>query len=164
MFILNLYTVVFCFVVPTNSLNVKFECNKYIYILTEYDFVCLSFSLGDVSPISMSPISQSQFIPLGEILCLAISAMNSAHKPVTQDALMEHLSTCFPGNPQKNDNISWTFLYNNFFKTSHFKNINIIHCFKCHMTTYTVYNLQQIIQNLMSPKIWMFPIKIHAQP
>ncbi|KAK3572827.1 hypothetical protein QTP86_007828 [Hemibagrus guttatus] len=51
---------------------------------------------GDVSPISMSPISQSQFIPLGEILCLAISAMNSARKPVTQDALMEHLNTCFP--------------------------------------------------------------------
>ncbi|XP_055061007.1 storkhead-box protein 2 isoform X1 [Misgurnus anguillicaudatus] len=55
--------------------------------------------IGDVSPISMSPISQSQFIPLGEILCLAISAMNSARKPVTQDALMEHLSTCFPGVP-----------------------------------------------------------------
>lgn len=53
---------------------------------------------GDVSPISMSPISQSQFIPLGEILCLAISAMNSARKPVTQEALMEHLTTCFPGN------------------------------------------------------------------
>uniref|UniRef100_A0A8C9CWR3 Storkhead box 2 n=1 Tax=Phocoena sinus TaxID=42100 RepID=A0A8C9CWR3_PHOSS len=52
--------------------------------------------LGDVSPISMSPISQSQFIPLGEILCLAISAMNSARKPVTQEALMEHLTTCFP--------------------------------------------------------------------
>ncbi len=60
-------------------------------------FVCPS--LGDVSPISMSPISQSQFIPLGEILCLAISAMNSARKPVTQDALMEHLATCFPGSP-----------------------------------------------------------------
>ncbi|RXM99657.1 Storkhead-box protein 2 [Acipenser ruthenus] len=55
--------------------------------------------LGDVSPISMSPISQSQFIPLGEILCLAVSAMNSARKPVTQEALMEHLATCFPGVP-----------------------------------------------------------------
>ncbi|XP_054017982.1 storkhead-box protein 2 isoform X1 [Dryobates pubescens] len=55
--------------------------------------------LGDVSPISMSPISQSQFIPLGEILCLAISAMNSARKQVTQEALMEHLTTCFPGVP-----------------------------------------------------------------
>ncbi|XP_078534130.1 storkhead-box protein 2 isoform X2 [Lissotriton helveticus] len=55
--------------------------------------------LGDVSPISMSPISQSQFIPLGEILCLAISAMNSSRKPVTQEALMEHLTTCFPGVP-----------------------------------------------------------------
>lgn len=53
---------------------------------------------GDVSPISMSPISQSQFIPLGEVLCLAISAMNSARKPVTQEALTEHLATCFPGN------------------------------------------------------------------
>uniref|UniRef100_A0AAX7U8C3 Winged helix Storkhead-box1 domain-containing protein n=1 Tax=Astatotilapia calliptera TaxID=8154 RepID=A0AAX7U8C3_ASTCA len=52
--------------------------------------------LGDVSPISMSPISQSQFIPLGEVLLLAISAMNSAHKPVTQEALTEHLQTCFP--------------------------------------------------------------------
>lgn len=52
---------------------------------------------GDVSPISMSPISQSQFIPLGEILCLAISAMNSAHKPVNQEALVEHLTASFPG-------------------------------------------------------------------
>ncbi|KAM7168254.1 storkhead-box protein 2 isoform 3-T3 [Macrochelys suwanniensis] len=54
---------------------------------------------GDVSPINMSPISQSQFIPLGEILCLAISAMNAARKQVTQEALMEHLTTCFPGVP-----------------------------------------------------------------
>lgn len=52
---------------------------------------------GDVSPISMSPISQSQFIPLGEILCLAISAMNAAHKPANQEALMEHLTASFPG-------------------------------------------------------------------
>ncbi|KAI5626784.1 storkhead-box protein 2-like isoform X1, partial [Silurus asotus] len=55
--------------------------------------------LGDVSPISMSPISQSQFIPLGDILCLAISAMNSARKTVTQETLVEHLATCFPGVP-----------------------------------------------------------------
>lgn len=60
---------------------------------------------GDVSPISMSPISQSQFIPLGEILCLAISAMNSARKPVTQEALMEHLTTCFPGVPTPSQEI-----------------------------------------------------------
>ncbi|XP_040189912.1 storkhead-box protein 2 isoform X2 [Rana temporaria] len=61
--------------------------------------------LGDVSPISMSPISQSQFIPLGEILCLAISTMNSARKPVTQEALMEHLTTCFPGVPTPSSEI-----------------------------------------------------------
>lgn len=53
---------------------------------------------GDVSPISMSPISQSQFIPLGDILCLAISAMNSARKTVTQETLIEHLATFFPGS------------------------------------------------------------------
>ncbi|XP_031442969.1 storkhead-box protein 2 isoform X2 [Clupea harengus] len=54
---------------------------------------------GDVSPISMSPISQSQFIPLGEILCLAISAMNVARKAVTQETLVDHLAACFPGVP-----------------------------------------------------------------
>lgn len=92
---------------------------KYFYVILDCDVWCMSdsgtlrvfalimntvydidflFCAGDVSPISMSPISQSQFIPLGEILCLAISAMNSARKPVTQEALMEHLTTCFPGN------------------------------------------------------------------
>ncbi|XP_055488018.1 storkhead-box protein 2-like isoform X5 [Leucoraja erinacea] len=60
---------------------------------------------GDVSPISMSPISQSQFIPLGEILCLAISAMNASRKPVTHKALMEHLATCFPGVPTPSQEI-----------------------------------------------------------
>ncbi|XP_059830327.1 storkhead-box protein 2-like isoform X2 [Hypanus sabinus] len=60
---------------------------------------------GDVSPISMSPISQSQFIPLGEILCLAISAMNASRKPVTHEALMEHLATCFPGVPTPSQEI-----------------------------------------------------------
>ncbi|KAL4618244.1 storkhead-box protein 2-like isoform X1 [Arapaima gigas] len=54
---------------------------------------------GDASPLSMSPVGQSQFIPLGEILCLAISAMNSAQQTVTQETLMEHLATCFPGVP-----------------------------------------------------------------
>ncbi|KAM3612713.1 uncharacterized protein V6R79_013206 [Siganus canaliculatus] len=61
--------------------------------------------LGDVSPISMSPISQSQFIPLGEVLLLAISAMNSAHQPVTQEALTEHLHTCFPGVPTPTEEV-----------------------------------------------------------
>ncbi|XP_030595921.1 storkhead-box protein 2-like isoform X1 [Archocentrus centrarchus] len=61
--------------------------------------------LGDVSPISMSPISQSQFIPLGEVLLLAISAMNSAHKPVTQEALTEHVQTCFPGVPTPTEEV-----------------------------------------------------------
>uniref|UniRef100_A0A3P8TD26 Storkhead box 2 n=1 Tax=Amphiprion percula TaxID=161767 RepID=A0A3P8TD26_AMPPE len=61
--------------------------------------------LGDVSPISMSPISQSQFIPLGEVLLLAISAMNSTHKPVTQEALTEHLQTCFPGVPTPTEEV-----------------------------------------------------------
>ncbi|XP_073342370.1 storkhead-box protein 2-like [Pagrus major] len=61
--------------------------------------------LGDVSPISMSPISQSQFIPLGEVLLLAISAMNSAHKPVTQEALTEHLQSCFPGVPTPTEEV-----------------------------------------------------------
>ncbi|XP_077466123.1 storkhead-box protein 2-like isoform X3 [Stigmatopora argus] len=53
----------------------------------------------------MSPISQSQFIPLGEVLVLAISAMNSAHKPVTHEALTEHLQTCFPGVPTPTEEV-----------------------------------------------------------
>ncbi|XP_030251742.1 storkhead-box protein 2-like isoform X3 [Sparus aurata] len=53
----------------------------------------------------MSPISQSQFIPLGEVLLLAISAMNSAHKPVTQEALTEHLQSCFPGVPTPTEEV-----------------------------------------------------------
>ncbi|XP_077574931.1 storkhead-box protein 2-like [Stigmatopora nigra] len=54
---------------------------------------------ADVSPVGMSPVGQSQFIPLGEILCLAVSAMNAAHKPVSQEALVEHLAAGFPGVP-----------------------------------------------------------------
>ncbi|KAG5848327.1 hypothetical protein ANANG_G00097310 [Anguilla anguilla] len=78
-------------------------CPRYWSVSTSHRILQIyfiqPFLQGDVSPISMSPISQSQFIPLGEILCLAISAMNSARKPVTQEALMEHLATCFPGVP-----------------------------------------------------------------
>ena len=69
-------------------------------MLNQFDHVFLSFvsaCAGDVSPINMSPVSQSQFIPLGEILCLAVSSMNSAHKPVTREALEEHLTSSFPG-------------------------------------------------------------------
>jgi len=80
---------------PTVSLH---RCSvSSIFIQNASLHICCLFA-GDVSPISMSPISQSQFIPLGEILCLAISAMNSARKQVTQEALMEHLTTCFPGS------------------------------------------------------------------
>uniref|UniRef100_A0A8C9YUR2 Storkhead box 2 n=1 Tax=Sander lucioperca TaxID=283035 RepID=A0A8C9YUR2_SANLU len=76
--------------------------NLYPVSLKETDFCLFT---GDVSPISMSPISQSQFIPLGEVLLLAISAMNSAHKPVTQEALTEHLQTCFPGVPTPTEEV-----------------------------------------------------------
>ncbi|KAK1904435.1 Storkhead-box protein 2, partial [Dissostichus eleginoides] len=70
----------------------------------EQKFPCMGGG-RDVSPISMSPISQSQFIPLGEVLLLAISAMNSAHKAVTQEALTEHLQTCFPGVPTPTEEV-----------------------------------------------------------
>lgn len=80
------------------------EITAFNTVLLKVTDFCLF--TGDVSPISMSPISQSQFIPLGEVLLLAISAMNSAHKPVTQEALTEHLQTCFPGNTRSHSNIS----------------------------------------------------------
>uniref|UniRef100_A0A8C8R6K0 Storkhead box 1 n=1 Tax=Pelusios castaneus TaxID=367368 RepID=A0A8C8R6K0_9SAUR len=53
--------------------------------------------LGDVSPVHMNPISQSQFVPLGEILCCAISDMNAAHVIVTQETLMAQLVKHYPG-------------------------------------------------------------------
>ncbi|XP_026185801.1 storkhead-box protein 2-like isoform X2 [Mastacembelus armatus] len=80
------------------------HCNRKLY---PPQYLCQPAYIhtGDVSPISMSPISQSQFIPLGEVLLLAISAMNSAHKPVTQEALTEHLQTCFPGVPTPTEEV-----------------------------------------------------------
>nr|XP_060624866.1 storkhead-box protein 1 isoform X1 [Anolis sagrei ordinatus] len=54
-------------------------------------------AVGDVSPVHMNPISQSQFVPLEEVLCCAISDMNAAHITVTQDTLLDQLGKHYPG-------------------------------------------------------------------
>uniref|UniRef100_H9H6F0 Storkhead-box protein 1 n=1 Tax=Monodelphis domestica TaxID=13616 RepID=H9H6F0_MONDO len=45
----------------------------------------------------MNPITQSQFIPLAEVLCCAIADMNAAHVVVTQESLLDQLVKHYPG-------------------------------------------------------------------
>ncbi|XP_003409347.2 storkhead-box protein 1 isoform X1 [Loxodonta africana] len=54
-------------------------------------------AVGDVFPVQMNLIAQSQFLPLAEVLCCAVSDLNAAQVVVTQESLREHLLRQYPG-------------------------------------------------------------------
>ncbi|NWI32523.1 STOX1 protein, partial [Sula dactylatra] len=65
---------------------------------------------GDVIPVVLNPVSQSQSIPLAEGICHTVSDMNTDHVMVTQETLMEQLVKNNPGIAVPSHNILYNIL------------------------------------------------------